>query len=154
MTGSILRFMCRAAILVAVLAISGCGEPEVAEPATKQLKMLDFYPQTNETVAANDLVVVVVFSETVTFGTGSTDVNEDTFYLEDDTGAKIEDCTVEASEPDPQKATALLLLPEPTPLVPGETYWMVIKGTIQGKEADGDATKPLGDDIRSHFIIQ
>jgi len=144
-------FVCGVAILTVALAFLGCGGLEVGEVDTKPLKLVGLYPQTGETVSAQDLMVIVVFSETVGFGSSSTDVNETTFYLEDDNQNPVAG-TVDDSEPDPQKATALLKLDDP--LVSGETYWVVLESTIQGTDANGEATEPLGDKIRSFFVVE
>jgi hypothetical protein len=126
------RIQFGAVILMAALAICGCGELGVADVDEKPLKLVGLYPQTGEEVSAQDLMVVAVFSETVGFGSAGTDVNETTFYLEDDSGMAVDGITVTESEPDPQDATALLMLPDPTPLDSGETYWVVLKSSIQG----------------------
>ena len=57
--------------------------------------------------------------------------------------------TVEKSEPDTQEATALITLPDPSPLEAGATYHVVVEGTIKGKNTD-----PLGTQMRNKFTVQ
>ena len=76
-------------------------------------------------------------------------VNGSTFYLEESGGGTVSGFTVEQSELDTQEATALITLPDTSPLQSGSTYYVVVEGSIKGKNTD-----PLGTQVRNEFIVQ
>jgi len=95
------------------------------------------------------MTAIVVFNDSVSFATGAANVNGSTFYLEESGGGAVTGITVEQSDLDAQEATAVITLPDPSPLQSGSSYFVVVEGSIKGKNTD-----PLGTQVRNEFTVQ
>jgi hypothetical protein len=117
------------------------------------LKVLHLSPRMGETEVAQVPDVVAVFSATVALEPGEADLNEETFFIENEQGERP-DITVDKSILDELGHTAVIRVSEP--LEPGGSYTVVIVETIRGRqEKDGVivVTDPLGVEIRSTFTV-
>jgi hypothetical protein len=92
---------------------------------------------------------IVVFDDSVSFATGAANLNASTFYLEESGGSAVSGITVAQSDLDAQEATAIITLPDPSPLQSGSSYFVVIEGSVKGKNTD-----PLGTQVRNEFTVQ
>jgi hypothetical protein len=134
--------------LLAAFVLSGCGEVSESPSDLNRLKILDLYPQDGEVGVPRNRSAIVVFNDSLNFASGAANINGSTFYLEDDGGSTVGGFTVEPSDLD-KTATALITLPDPSPLKSGTTYYVVIEDTIKGKN-----TNPLGTQVRNEFTVQ
>jgi hypothetical protein len=140
------------ALLLAVSFLSGCGEVEEKPGDLNRLKILGLYPQDGEDGVPQDMSAIVVFNDAVNFATGAANVNGSTFYLEDSGGTLVSGFTVEPSTLDTQEATAILTLPDPSPLQSGSSYFVVVEGSIKGDNTD--PLGPTGTQVRNEFTVQ
>jgi hypothetical protein len=136
------------ALLLAISFLSGCGEVEEQPSDLNRLRILGLYPYNLEEVPRT-MEAVVTFNDSVNFATGAANVNGSTFFLEESGGTLVSGFTVEQSTLDTQEATAKLTLPDPSPLQSGSSYFVVVEGTIKGKNTD-----PLGAQVRNEFTVQ
>jgi hypothetical protein len=137
------------ALLCAVALLAGCGEVSESPSDLNRLKILGLYPQDGEVGVPRSMSTIVVFNDSVNFATGAANVNGSTFFLEEQGGGTVSGFTVEPSDLDSQEATALITLPDPSPLQSGATYHVVVEGSIKGKNTD-----PLGTQVRNEFTVQ
>ncbi len=137
------------ALLLSLSFLSGCGEVQEQPSDVNRLKILGLYPQDGEVGVPLAMSVIVVFNDSVNFASGAANVNGSTFYLEEYGGGPVSGFTVEQSDLDTQEATALITLPDPSPLQSGTTYYVVVEDSIKGKNTD-----PLGTQVRNEFTVQ
>lgn len=137
------------ALILSVSFLSGCGEVEEQPSDLNRLNILGLYPQDGEVGVPRTMSAIVVFNDSVNFASGAANVNGSTFYLEEDGGGKVGGVTVEQSDLDTQEATALITLPDPSPLQSGTTYYVVVEDGIKGKNTDS-----LGTQVRNQFTVQ
>jgi hypothetical protein len=136
-------------LLLAISFLSGCGEVEENPGDLNRLKILGLYPQDGEEGVPQTMSAIVVFNDSVNFATGAANVNGSTFYLEESGGTLVSGFTVEQSTLDTQEATAILTLPDPSPLQSGTSYFVVVEGSIKGQNTD-----TLGTQVRNEFTVQ
>jgi hypothetical protein len=136
-------------LLLAISFLSGCGEVEENPGDLNRLKILGLYPQDGEEGVPQTMSAIVVFNDSVSFATGAANVNGSTFYLEESGGTLVSGFTVEQSTLDTQEATAILTLPDPSPLQSGTSYFVVVEGSIKGQNTD-----TLGTQVRNEFTVQ
>jgi hypothetical protein len=136
-------------LLLAFSLLCGCGEVEEKPGDLNRLKILGLYPQDGEVGVPQTMTAIVVFNDSVSFATGAANVNGSTFYLEDSEGGAVTGITVEQSDLDAQEATAVITLPDPSPLQSGSSYFVVVEGSVKGKNTD-----PLGTQVRNEFTVQ
>lgn len=137
------------ALLLAISFLSGCGEVEEKPGDLNRLKILGLFPQDGEEGVPQTMSAIVVFNDSVNFATGAANVNGSTFYLEESGGTLVSGFTVEQSTLDTQEATGILTLPDPSPLLSGSSYFVVVEGSVKGKNTD-----PLGTQVRNEFTVQ
>ena len=137
------------ALLLSFAFLCGCGEVSETPGDLNRLNILGLYPRDREEGVLQSMSAIVVFNDSVNFATGAANVNGSTFYLEESGGDTVSGFTVEQSELDTQEATALITLTDPSPLQSGSTYYVVVEGSIKGKNTD-----PLGTPVRNEFIVQ
>ncbi len=137
------------ALLLSFALLSGCGEVSESPPELHRLKILGLYPQDGEVGVPQSMSAIVVFNDSVSLAEGDDNVNAGTFYLEESEGGAVSDLTVELSILDTQDATALIILPDPSPLQSGDSYYVVVEGSIKGTNTD-----PLGTQVRNEFTVQ
>lgn len=143
------KFLIGWTAFLSVVFLSGCGEVSESPGDLNRLKIAFLSPQDGEEGVQRSMLAIVVFNDSVNFATGAANVNGSTFYLEESGGVPVIGFTVEESELDSQQATALIVLPDPSPLQSGSTYYVVVEGSIKGKNTD-----PLGTRVRNEFIVQ
>jgi hypothetical protein len=137
------------AVLLSFALLCGCGEVSESPPDLNRLKILELYPLDGEEGVPQAMSAIVVFNDSVNFDTGAANVNGSTFYLEESEGGTVGGLTVEPSNLDTQEATGLIVLPDPSPLQSGSSYYVVVEATIKGKNTD-----PLGTQVRNEFTVQ
>ena len=137
------------ALLLSLSFLSGCGEVQEQPSDINRLKILGLYPQDGEVGVPQTMSVIVVFNDSVNFASGAANVNGSTFYLEEDGGGTVSGFSVEQSDLDTQEATALITLPDPSPLQSGNTYYVVVEDSIKGQNTD-----TLGTQVRNEFTVQ
>ena len=118
-----------------------------------QTAQIHLSPRMGETKVSREPDIVAVFSAVVTLESGEADLNQETFFIENEQGDRP-DMTVEKSVLDELGHTAVIRVSEP--LEPGGSYTVVIGETIRGRqEKDGVeiVTDPLGVEIRSTFTV-
>lgn len=126
------------------LALSGCGGVEVERQGVEPLKLLDLSPRPGEKDVLADADVVAVFSASIAAGEGAEKLNEQTFYVMDAAGFRL-DAVVALSILDPEGATAIIRLEG---LAAGQTYTTMVAGSLEG-----EGTEPLGFDIEADFDV-
>lgn len=136
-------------LLLAFSFLSGCGEVEEKPGDLNRVKILGLYPQDKEVGVPLTMSAIVVFDDSVSFATGAANVNGSTFYLEESGGGAVSGITVVQSDLDAQEATAIITLPDPSPLQSGSSYFVVVEGSVKGKNTD-----PLGTQVRNEFTVQ
>jgi hypothetical protein len=136
-------------LLLAFSFLAGCGEVEEQPSDLNRLKILGLYPQDGEEGVPLTMSAIVVFNDTVSFATGAANLNGSTFFLEESGGGVISGTTVAQSDLDAQEATAIINLPDPSPLQSGSTYFVVVEGSVKGANTD-----PLGTQVRNEFTVQ
>lgn len=136
-------------LLLALSFFAGCGEVEEQPSDLNRLKILGLYPQDGEDGVPQTMTAIVVFNDTVSFTTGAANVNGSTFYLEESGAGVVSGTTVVQSDLDAQEATAIINLPDPSPLQSGSSYFVVVEGSVKGANTD-----PLGTQVRNEFTVQ
>ncbi len=130
-------------VLAACLACAGCeGVDFVRED--RSLELLFLSPSNLEKGVPPDVDVVAVFSDGMTTGEGDENLNERTFFVQEE--GETLDSVVELSDLDPENATAIIRLWD---LEAGGEYTVVVKGTVKGT----DTTDPLGIDVQNTFTV-
>ena len=136
-------------LLLALSVFAGCGEVEEQPSDLNRLKILGLYPQDGEEGVPQTMTAIVVFNDSVNFDTGAANVNGSTFFLEESGGGAVSGTTVVQSDLDAQEATAIINLPDPSPLQSGSSYFVVVEGSVKGANTD-----PLGTQVRNEFTVQ